>query len=382
MTKKKNKEVEEGKKKARSANYTSREDELIAKAWGSATLNELKGNYQDEKKYWTSILDRYQEFVQDNNLPERSLDSLQSRWRTISHACTKFNGIYLQVSRVVKSGWNDEKYHAEAEQIYHQEVKKKFDFFGCWLFLKDHPKWSIGQTTLREIVTVQEDDETPAEGNAKSKKASVADRAVAERPQGQKAAKAERKQQKSKESLDEMNAESLHLRALAQADSVTFNVMSKLGPHHPVAKEWLELKGKVALEKLRQESEQLKLNLKTAEAAAKSKEREDDEARSLLESATSRKLTEELTFDSVVSPTASSLTATSSSSTEQQQPVNICCAGDFCFVSNGHKVVCGMTCRRCEKSCHYDCCVTDEYGFKICSACEKKRRINEQEQQV
>jgi hypothetical protein len=142
----------------------------------------------------------------------------------------------------------------------------------------------------------------------------------------------------------------------------------------------VELKGKVALEKLRQESEQLKLNLKTAEAAAKSKEREDDEARSLLESATSRKLTEELTFDSVVSPTASSLTATSSSSTEQQQPVNICCAGDFCFVSNGHKVVCGMTCRRCEKSCHYDCCVTDEYGFKICSACEKKRRINEQEQ--
>jgi len=377
MTKKKNKEVEEGKKKARSANYTSREDELIAKAWGSATLNELKGNYQDEKKYWTSILDRYQEFVQDNNLPERSLDSLQSRWRTISHACTKFNGIYLQVSRVVKSGWNDEKYHAEAEQIYHQEVKKKFDFFGCWLYLKDHPKWSIGQTTLREIVTVQEDDGAPAEGDAKSKKASVADRAVAERPQGQKAAKAERKQQKSKESLDEMNAESLHLRALAQADSVTFNVMSKLGPHHPVAKEWFELKGKVALEKLRQESEQLKLNLKTAEAAAKSKEREDDEARSLLESATSRKLTEELTFDSVVSPTVSSLTATSSSSTEQQQPVNICCAGDFCFVSNGHKVVCGMTCRRCEKSCHYDCCETDEYGFKIWSACNKQRIIEE-----
>jgi hypothetical protein len=109
---------------------------------------------------------------------------------------------------------------------------------------------------------VQEDDGAPAEGDAKSKKASVADRAVAERPQGQKAAKAERKQQKSKESLDEMNAESLHLRALAQADSVTFNVMSKLGPHHPVAKEWFELKGKVALEKLRQESEQLKLNLK------------------------------------------------------------------------------------------------------------------------
>jgi len=342
MTKKKSNKGEEGKqKKARSANYTSREDEFIAKAWGSATLNEIKGNYQDEKKYWTSILDRYQVFVQDNNLPERSLDSVQTRWRTINHACTKFNGIYLQVSRVVKSGWNDEKYHAEAEQIYQVEVKKKFDFYGCWLFLKDHPKWSIGQTTLREIVTVREDnddDENSAECSSKSKKASVADRPVAERPQGQKAAKAERKQLKSKESLDEMNAESLQLRATAHVDAVTFNVMSKLGPHHPIAKEWFELKGKVALEKLRQESEQLKLNSKKAEVAAKNKEREDEKARSLLESATSRKLTEELTFDSVFSPTASSLTATSSSSTEQQQPVNICCAGDYCFVSNGHKV--------------------------------------------
>jgi len=120
----------------------------------------------------------------------------------------KFNGIYLQVTRVVKSGWIDEKYHAEAEQLYLTEVKKKFDFFGCWLFLKDHPKWSVGQTTLREIVTVRE-DKNDDENGTEGKKSSVADRPVAERPQGQKAAKAECKQLKSKESLDEMNAESL-----------------------------------------------------------------------------------------------------------------------------------------------------------------------------
>jgi hypothetical protein len=118
--------------------------------------------------------------------------------------------------------------------------------------------------------------------------------------------------------------------------------------------------------------------------AAKNKEREDEKARSLLESATSRKLTEELTFDDAVSPSASSLTGTSSSSTDNkennpaQQATNVCCAGDYCFVSNGHKVVCGMTCFRCDKSCHLACCVENEYGFKICSACEKQRRIDEE----
>lgn len=40
---------------------------------------------------------------------------------------------------------------------------------------------------------------------------------------------------------------------------------------------------------------------------------------------------------------------------QQQQSINLCCAGDYCFVSNGHEVVCGMTCRRCQQSCHFDC---------------------------
>ena len=112
MTKKKTTEVEEGKKmKPRSANYSSREDEGITKAWGSATQNERKGNYQDQKKYWQTILEKYQVFAKDNN----------QRWRTINHACMKFNGIYLQISRVVKSGWNDKKYQAEAETIYLEE---------------------------------------------------------------------------------------------------------------------------------------------------------------------------------------------------------------------------------------------------------------------
>ena len=91
----------------------------------------------------------------------------------------------------------------------HREVW--VDFFGCWLFIKDHPKWSVAQTTLREIVTLREEKNNDDNGT-EGKKSSVADRPVAERSQGQKAAKAERKQLKSKESLDEMNAESLQLR--------------------------------------------------------------------------------------------------------------------------------------------------------------------------
>jgi hypothetical protein len=62
---------------------------------------------------------------------------------------------------------------------------------------------------------------------------------------------------------------------------------------------------------------------------------------------------------------------------QQQQTNNVCCAGDYCFVSNGHKVVCGMTCNRCRQSCHFDCCEDDEYGFKICASCEKERACDE-----
>ena len=72
----------------------------------------------------------------------------------------------------------------------------------------------------------------------------------------------------------------------------------------------------------------------------------------------------------------SSLSLSSECNQQQQQKQSLCCTGDYCFASNGHKVVCGMTCRVCDKSCHLACCESDEYGYKICYSCEKGKACN------
>jgi len=67
----------------------------------------------------------------------------------------------------------------------------------------------------------------------------------------------------------------------------------------------------------------------------------------------------------------------SAESQQQQQKIfNVCFAGDYCVISNGHKVVCGMICRICEKVMTLQLCDSDEYGFKTCNSCVKEKACN------
>ena len=83
-------------KKMKQASYTASEDEHLTKVWCSATLNEIKGNYQDKGKYWSKLCESYNAEMQKAKFPYRSIDSLQARWRKINHGCTKFNGVVMQ----------------------------------------------------------------------------------------------------------------------------------------------------------------------------------------------------------------------------------------------------------------------------------------------
>ena len=131
-------------KKKRGPNWTSQEDEFLTRAWGSSTLNSIKGNYQEQEGYWEGIKQAYAELTKTlANLPERSLDSMTARWRLINHSCTKFNGVFVQVKRTLRSGWVEQNYLDEAQDIYKEEVGEPFSFYACWLYLKNHPKWAL-----------------------------------------------------------------------------------------------------------------------------------------------------------------------------------------------------------------------------------------------
>jgi hypothetical protein len=65
----------------------------------------------------------------------------------------QFNGVFTQVTRTPKSGWNEEKYLECAFAFYLEEMKEKFNFHSCWLLVKDQPKWSIGEGSIRKLIS-------------------------------------------------------------------------------------------------------------------------------------------------------------------------------------------------------------------------------------
>jgi hypothetical protein len=68
---------------------------------------------------------------------KRPISSMQTRWNQINKATLKFDSIFIQVVKVIKSGWNQEIYEEEAKQLYLDEVKEPFNFYNIWLFVRD-----------------------------------------------------------------------------------------------------------------------------------------------------------------------------------------------------------------------------------------------------
>ena len=111
-------------KKKQGPNWTSKEEEILTKAWSKGTHNSLYSNYQKEGPYWDDIAKHYHGFASVQGLSECSINLMQNRWGTINRACTKFNGVFTQVTHIPKSGWNEEKYFKCAFAVYLKEMKE------------------------------------------------------------------------------------------------------------------------------------------------------------------------------------------------------------------------------------------------------------------
>ena len=109
----------------------------LAHAWVAASDDPIVGNYQDGKTFWQSVQAAYSKLSATNE--ERSKQGLQGRWADINKKVTKFNGTYLQLKKVQRSGYNEEKYVEDALALFLEEEGERFTFLSCWQYLKDKP---------------------------------------------------------------------------------------------------------------------------------------------------------------------------------------------------------------------------------------------------
>ena len=120
--------------------WFSEADFQLAQAWVQASQDPIIGTNQDGKSFWQTIKSNFMKLSKTNE--ERSISSLQSQWSDINKKATKFNGTYLQIKRVPRSGFNEDKYIEEALKLYKEEMSEDFPFLSIWHYLKDKPKWT------------------------------------------------------------------------------------------------------------------------------------------------------------------------------------------------------------------------------------------------
>ena len=105
-------------------------DVHLAHAWIKASDDPIVGNYQEAKTFWQTVQAAYSNFSPTNE--GRSSEALKSRWTDVNKKVTKFNGTYIQIKRVPRSGYNEEKYLEDALALYQEEEKERFPFLSCW----------------------------------------------------------------------------------------------------------------------------------------------------------------------------------------------------------------------------------------------------------
>jgi len=386
-----------------ATNWTDEEDVFLAESWVGVSNDPIKSNQQTGETFWERIFARFSSKMQrrygEQAASHRTVTAVQNRWSSMNHDINKFVGCLAQVKAVSKSGYGEEDYITDALATYRADRGKPFRFLRAWECVKDDPKWKADGGLLRDKKMVKKCED----GKQQAKKARLELEEVTvdpnveedfneennqqtdkkfERPIGIKAAKAAIKAEKKDNNMQlevdrqiaaaqRDKAEAAQTQARTTRDEFLLKLIA-FNPDTAEAKEWMALKIAEAVT----EAKEMKIKKEKELEALEEEMARSKKPEKTLKPARFVHTNSIVASGNVTLDTVSSLSLQSDSD-RQQRKQNVCCAGDFCFVSNGHRVVCGMTCRVCTKPCHSDCCDDDEYGFKICTQCAKVQASDE-----
>ena len=149
------------------------------------------------------------------------MSSMQARWALINKDATKFCTLMDQVHSVPWSGWTNDMYTDKALKLFKEEAGgKSFSFMGCYMILKDAPKWRVNSGYIRDpaLYTKKNTDKK----NPDKKQAPL------ERPIGNKAAKAARSLEEKQIEVDMRMAAALETRAKLHKDQLTYKILVQI----------------------------------------------------------------------------------------------------------------------------------------------------------
>ncbi|KAK1561667.1 hypothetical protein QYE76_017255 [Lolium multiflorum] len=149
--------------------WTSKEEECLAEAWMTVSMNGIIGANQSFDTYWLRVKQAYEErklvdpyFNKTNMNVYRGDKAMATHWGIMQTACSKWHGIQEEVEKRPISGHDLEQKLRRALDMYTDDTGLQFKFLNVYARLEHCEKWREVRTTLSKSKTEQYNPDAPA----------------------------------------------------------------------------------------------------------------------------------------------------------------------------------------------------------------------------
>ena len=99
---------------------------LKASTWLNISKDPIHGNDKKGDSFWKQITEEY-----NRNMPDRRRDTnqLKVHWSRLSKTINEFNGYWVSVSRMNKSGYSDDQLMDAAQHMYQIKIASLSHWF-------------------------------------------------------------------------------------------------------------------------------------------------------------------------------------------------------------------------------------------------------------
>jgi hypothetical protein len=127
---------------SKGVHFTVFDDECVCKAFCHVSVDSVKGANQPHGDFWTAVAARANTLLAEGGRPERSVDSIDTRWtKKISKAVLAFKAYHKDALSTPQSGWDATMYTEYALELYKADEGREYTFMHCSLILKAIPKY-------------------------------------------------------------------------------------------------------------------------------------------------------------------------------------------------------------------------------------------------
>ncbi|XP_010462934.1 PREDICTED: glutathione S-transferase T3-like [Camelina sativa] len=173
------------------------DDEILISAWLNTSKDPIIANQQKGGSFWQRVQKYYTESPHAIANGEQGLNiNCKQWWFKINEFTNKFCGAYAAAERLNSSGHSENDVLKVAHEIYFSDYKTKFTMEHCWCLLRFEQKF-LNQNAINTPSPSVRTKRKPV-GAADQSEATHTEQDSEIRPQGIKAAKADRKNSQGK----------------------------------------------------------------------------------------------------------------------------------------------------------------------------------------